>query len=187
MSWFSFYMAGIHPALGLVPIIPTLPHAKTDLGIFATQELGRHDTLSEFEHFFKNPVEVLLGFFGLCNAGVAFSSVGTGTWLVLAGLIIGKPVGITLLTLLAERVFKLQIPAGMSYAHVVTLGCVAGIGFTVALFVSTAACPVPGPTLDAVKMGALGSFGAAVVAFAVAKVLGVKPTGAHVEDETPHA
>jgi Na+:H+ antiporter, NhaA family len=183
MSWTSFYMAGVHPALGLVPIIPTLPHAKSDLGIFAVKELGRHDTLSEFEHFFKNPTEVLLGFFGLCNAAVGFSNVGVGTWLVLAGLIIGKPVGITLLTMVAEKVFRLQIPAGMTYAHVVTLGCVAGIGFTVALFVSTAAFTEPGPTLDSVKMGALGSFGAAVVAFVVAKVLGVKPTGAVVEKE----
>ncbi len=35
MSWISFYYAGIHAALGLVPIIPCLPHAHTDLGIFA--------------------------------------------------------------------------------------------------------------------------------------------------------
>ena len=35
MSWFSFHMAGIHAALGLVPIIPCLPHAKTDMGPYA--------------------------------------------------------------------------------------------------------------------------------------------------------
>ena len=64
LSWLSFYMAGIHPALGLVPIIPTLPHAHTDLGIFAIKELDRHDPLNEFEHFFKYPVEIVLGLFG---------------------------------------------------------------------------------------------------------------------------
>jgi NhaA family Na+:H+ antiporter len=176
LCWFSFYMAGIHPALGLVPIIPTLPHAHTDLGIFAIKELERHDPLNEFEHFFKYPVEIILGLFGLCNAAVAFSSVGTGTWLVLAGLLIGKPLGITLLTLIAEKVFGLQIPEGMGYKHVITLGCVAGIGFTVALFVSVAAFPGGGAVLDSVKMGALLSFGAAVLSFVVAKALGVKPT-----------
>ncbi len=55
MSWFSFYYAGIHAALGLVPIIPCLPHAHTDLGIFAREELNRSDTLNEFEHWWKTP------------------------------------------------------------------------------------------------------------------------------------
>jgi NhaA family Na+:H+ antiporter len=109
---------------------------------------------------------------------VALGNVGAGTFLVLGGLVIGKPLGITLFTWLAEKVFRLEIPAGMTYRHVITLGAVAGIGFTVALFVSEAAFPAEmfdAPLRDAIKMGALGSFFAAVVAFAVAKVLGVKP------------
>ncbi len=178
MSWFSFYYAGIHAALGLVPIIPCLPHAHTDLGIFAREELKRRDTLNEFEHSWKPPVEIILGLFGLSNAGVAFGNVGAGTVLVLIGLLVGKPVGITLFTWIAEKVFKLEIPAGMSYRHVVTLGTVAGIGFTVALFMSEAAFPAGkfDPALrDAVKMGALASFFAAVLSFVVARVLGVKP------------
>ena len=174
LSWIGFAKAGIHPALGLVPFILTLPHARTDLGIFAREELGRDDPLNAFEHWWKNPVELILGLFGLVNAGVGFSSVGAATWLVLAGLMIGKPLGITLFTWIAERVFKLEMPGGMSYRHVVSLGMIAGIGFTVALFVSTAAFP-PGATLDAVKMGALGSFFAAVVAFVGARMLGIRP------------
>ncbi len=178
MSWFSFYFAGIHAALGLVPIIPCFPHAHTDLGIFARDELKRQDTLNEFEHWWKNPVEIILGLFGLVNAGVAFGNVGGATMLVLVGLLVGKPLGITLFTWMAERVFKLEIPAGMNYRHIVTLGAVAGIGFTVALFVSEAAFPAgmfADDLRDSVKMGALASFGAAVVAFIVARVLGVKP------------
>ena len=178
MSWLSFFWAGIHPALGLVPIIITMPHARTDLGIFAREELGRDDTLNAFEHWWKNPVELILGLFGLVNAGVAMSNVGAGTWLVLAGLILGKPLGITLFTWMGEKYLKLEVPAGMNYRHIVSLGLVAGIGFTVALFVSTAAFPVP-PTspavLDSIKMGALASFFAAVIAYAVARLLGVRP------------
>ncbi|MEM9366476.1 MAG: Na+/H+ antiporter NhaA [Planctomycetota bacterium] len=174
LSWFSFYEANIHPALGLVPIIPTLPHAHTDLGLFAREELQRDDTLNAFEHFWKTPVEFFLGLFGLANAGVVMSSVGTGTWLVLGGLLIGKPLGITLMTLLAEKGFGLEKPASMTYRHVATLGMIAGIGFTVALFVSVAAFTTPGAVQDSVKMGALLSFGAAPLAFAMAKVLGIK-------------
>ena len=176
LCWFSFYQAHLHPALGLVPIIPFLPSATSDLGLFAKAELHREDTLNEFEHFWKTPVEFFLCLFGLANAGVVLSSVGTGTWLVLAGLLIGKPVGIAGMTWLAEKGFRLEKPAGMDYRHVVTLGMIAGIGFTVALFVSVAAfSKAPGPILDSVKMGALLSFGAAPLAIIIAKVLGVRP------------
>ncbi len=174
LCWFSFYQAHIHPALGLVPIITLLPHAQTDLGFYAREELDRDDTLNEFEHFWKTPVEFILGAFGLANAGVVFSSLGTGTWLVLAGLLIGKPVGITLLTLFAEKGLKLEKPAGMDYRHVVTLGMVAGIGFTVALFVSVAAFTVAGPVQDSVKMGALLSFAAAPLAIVLGRTLGIR-------------
>lgn len=189
LSWLSFYQANIHPALGLVPIIPVLPHAHTDLGLFARQELQRDDTLNEFEHFWRTPVEVVLGLFGLANAGVVLSSLGTGTWLVLAGLLIGKPLGITLMTLLAEKGMGLEKPAGMDYRHIVTLGMVAGIGFTVALFVSVAAFPDPGAIQDSVKMGALLSFGAAPLAILIGKSLGIRPVKiSHSDDmEAPAA
>ena len=70
---------------------------------------------------------------------------------------------------------KLQKPAGMDYRHVVTLGMVAGIGFTVALFVSVAAFTVAGPVQDSVKMGALLSFAAAPLAIVIGKALGIRP------------
>ncbi|NQV25652.1 MAG: Na+/H+ antiporter NhaA [Rhodopirellula sp.] len=185
-SWFAFYKAGIHPALGLIPIIPIMPHAKSDLGIFAREELDRHDTLNEFEHWWKNKVELILGLFGLVNAGVALTAVGTGTWLVLSGLIVGKPVGIFFMTWFACRVLGLKMPEGMNYRHVITLGMVAAIGFTVALFVSTAAFPLTkfptGIELDSVKMGALGSFGAAGLSFLVARLVGVKSVNSNGDD-----
>ena len=174
LCWFSFFQAHIHPALGLVPIIPFLPHAHTDLGLFAEEEDRRPDTLNAFEHFWKLPVEFFLGLFGLANAGVVMSSLGAGTWLVLAGLLVGKPLGITLLTLFAEKGLRLQKPAGMDYRHIVTLGMVAGIGFTVALFVSVAAFKTAGPVQDSVKMGALLSFGAAPLAILLGKCLGIR-------------
>jgi NhaA family Na+:H+ antiporter len=178
LSWLSFHWTGIHAALGLVPIIPCLPHAHTDLGIYAQKELQRHDTLNEFEHWWKPPVEIILGLFGLANAGVKFGNVGLPTVLILLGLLVGKPLGITLFTWIAARFFRLEVPGGMSYRHVFTLGAIAGIGFTVALFMSDAAFPAgqfPAELRDAVKMGALASFFAAVLAFVVARMLGIKP------------
>ncbi|MDA0376295.1 MAG: Na+/H+ antiporter NhaA [bacterium] len=174
MCWYSFYETGIHAALGLCPIIPFLPHAKTDLGIFAKEELGRHDTLNEFEHWWKKPVELILGLFGLMNAGVVMSSVGAGTWIVLSSLLIGKPLGIVGMALLGEKCFGLKLPDGMTHKHLVIVGVIAGLGFTVALFVAAAAFVEPGPIQDQVKMGALLSFGAAGLAVLTAKLLRMK-------------
>lgn len=177
LCWWSFVRAGVHPALGLVPIVAFLPHAHTDLGIFAREELNRRDTLSAFEAFWKTPVELFLGLFGLANAGVVLSSFGSGTWMVLLGLLIGKPVGITLFTWLATS-FGLQKPAGMTMRHVVVVGMIAAMGFTVALFMSSSAFPGEGAEetiLEQAKMGALLSFGAGFLAFALARALGIRP------------
>ena len=72
--------------MGLLPIVPTIPHADRAFGIFAEAEQYLTDLLNHIEHLLKHPVEVILFFFGLLNAGVAFSSIGSPTWLVLAGL-----------------------------------------------------------------------------------------------------
>ena len=174
LSWFSFYMSGIHAALGLVPIIPTLPHATKDEGLYADAH-GHNDALNQFEHWWKNPVELILGLFALVNAGVVFSAFGAGTWLVTVGLFVGKPVGIGLFTYAAMRLFKLELPSGMTMKQVIVVGCIASLGFTVALFVSTAAFPTPGVIQDSLKMGALLSFLAPVSAVAVAMLLGERP------------
>ena len=176
LSWISFHYSGIHAALGLVPIIMTMPHAGSDEGLFIDSEMEHTDTLNEFARWWKNPVELILGLFGLVNAGVVFSNTGTATWLVLIALVIGKPLGITLFTFLGEKLFHLERPEGMSYRHVVTLGVIAGIGFTVALFVSTAAFTEPGAIQDSAKMGAVGSFAAAVIAIPLGRILRVRPT-----------
>jgi len=181
LCWLSFDLAGIHPALGLVPIIPCLPHAHTDLGIFAREELNRHDTLNEMMHWWKNPVELILGMFGLVNAGVIFGHIGQGTYLVLLGLLIGKPLGICFFTWIAKALFRLEMPVGMTARHVIVVGVISSIGFTVALFVSTAAFKDPSsPILDEVKMGAVFSFFGAVLAFIVARILRIRPL---IEDE----
>ena len=125
------------------------------------------------EHRLKFPVEFVLFFFGLLNAGVEFSAIGAPTWLVLFGLIIGKPVGIFLFGWFAANVLRLGLPDGMRNSDLVVVGCVAAIGFTVALFVASVAFPA-GPVQDAAKMGALFSFGAAIIAIVAGKVFRVQ-------------
>jgi len=172
-SWYGFMMAGIHPALGLLPIVPTIPHADRAFGFFSEAETYLHDLLNDIEHGLKIPVEVVLFFFGLLNAGVVFSAIGDPTWLVLAGLIIGKPVGVFLFGIIGAHVLKLGLPQGMRTIDLFVIGCVSAIGFTVSLFVASVAFD-PGPVQDAAKMGALFSFGAAALSFAAGKLTRVE-------------
>ena len=170
VSWIAFYRGGLHPALALVPIMPFLPHAKRDPGLFVDAP-HLHDPLTRFEQWWKLPVHVILFFFGLVNAGVAVTSVGPGTWTVLIAILAGKPIGILLFTAICVAA-GLHKPAGVTWREMVVVGIIAGIGFTVALFFATAAFP-PGRLLDEAKMGALLSFSASILAIAAAMLLRV--------------
>ena len=128
--------------------------------------------LNDIEHGLKPPVEVILMLFGFANAGVVFSSMGDATWLVLAGLIIGKPVGILLFGYIASNVMRLGLPAGMRVIDLLIVGFIAAIGFTVSLFISAVAFP-PGDIQDAAKMGALFSFSAVFLSLIVGRAIGV--------------
>lgn len=173
LSWYGFQESGLHPALGLLPIVPTIPHADRAFGIFSAAEEHLHDLLNDMEHALKYPVEIILGLFGLMNAGVEFSSMGPATWLVLAGLLIGKPIGIFIFGWIAAKPLGLGLPAGMRLIDLVVIGCVAAIGFTVSLFVASVAFDA-GPVQDAAKMGALFSFAAAIVSIVVGKLTRVQ-------------
>jgi NhaA family Na+:H+ antiporter len=169
LSWVALFVGGIHPALALVPIVPFMPHRSLPVRPFGRRPAIAADTMNAFEHWWKLPVQVVLMAFGFANAGVPIASAGPVTWIVLASLVFGKPAGVVLTTWLAERV-GFERPDGMDYASLVVLGVAAGIGFTVALFFTTAAFP-PSPVLDEAKMGALLSFLAAPLAIGLGRAL----------------
>jgi NhaA family Na+:H+ antiporter len=167
--WVGLYWGGLHPALAMVPVIPFMPHEARDLGLFDPREHGLPDTLNRFEHWWSTPVQIILLFFGLANAGVPLGSIGPGTYYVLLGLVAGKPIGILSATALAT-VAGARLPRGLHYADVLLLGVTAAIGFTVALFFATAAFPA-GEALQQTKMGALLSFLSAPLALLLARLV----------------
>jgi Na+:H+ antiporter, NhaA family len=169
LSWAALYTGGFHPALALVPVVPLMPHSRRDLGVFDEREEYQADTLNRFEHWWTTPVQFVLLLFGFANAGVAFEQIGAGTYYVLAGLLIGKPIGIMLFSGIA-RAAGGQLPPGLRARDLFVVGVVAAIGFTVSLFFATAAFPT-GPALAETKMGALLSFLAAPVALAMSRLL----------------
>ncbi|MEM1066394.1 MAG: Na+/H+ antiporter NhaA [Pseudomonadota bacterium] len=173
LSWFGFQESGLHPALGLLPVVPAIPHADRAFGIFSAAETHLTDLLNHIEHGLKHPVEIILFFFGLMNAGVEFSAIAAPTWLVLAGLLIGKPFGILFFGWLAAGPLRLGLPSGMRTVDLFVIGCVAAIGFTVSLFIASVAFE-GGPVQDAAKMGALFSFAAALVSILAGRVARVE-------------
>jgi NhaA family Na+:H+ antiporter len=170
LSWGAFHFGGLHPALALVPIVPFMPCHERYHELFDKHRPAVSDTLNSFAAWWRLPVQIVLFFFGLANAGVPLAAVGNATWLVALGLLVGKPLGIlgsTAVGVLAG----LRRPAGMTYEDVLIVGVTAGIGFTVALFFATAAFP-RGPLLDEAKLGALISFSAAPIAVACSRYRG---------------
>ncbi|MCA8960356.1 MAG: Na+/H+ antiporter NhaA [Planctomycetes bacterium] len=173
LSWLGLYLAHLHPALALVFVVPFLPSAKRDLGLFQedVDEHAHHSPLEQFEHSMKTFVDFGLFFFAFCNAGVEFSDIGPATWYVLSALVIGKTVGITGFSWVADRA-GFPLPRGMQLRHLVVAGLVASMGLTVALFVAGEAFE-GGPQLEA-KMGALLSGLGAVAALVAGRMLKLK-------------
>jgi len=186
LSWAGFAWAGLHPALGLLPIVPMLPHAHLHTWRAGWNFVTPRDA-EKFEARMKPPVEIILCLFGLLNAGVLLAAPAghdlTAAGLVLGGLVVGKPLGIFLTALLATRL-GLSLATGLRRRDLLVVGCVAGIGFTVAIFVATVAFPYTtdaSKTLQsAAKLGALASFASALVAWLVARLVGVKRRDSHI-------
>jgi NhaA family Na+:H+ antiporter len=124
--------------------------------------------------------------FALANAGVALGDAsldGDSLFVFLGvgiGLVVGKPLGVLLFSWLAMRLGLAELPRGVSLGQLVVVGVVAGIGFTMSIFIAGLAYP-RGVELETAKLGVLlGSGVAAILAFAVGRVLlpACLPTGA---------
>jgi NhaA family Na+:H+ antiporter len=104
--------------------------------------------------------------FALANAGVRFDELSiAGPTAAVAlgcavGLVLGKPVGILLMCWLTVRSKLGSLPAGIGFRHLLVLGVVAGIGFTMSLFIAQLAFTDAG-SLGAAKLGVLAGTGVA--------------------------
>jgi len=165
-AWWALFSAHLHPALALVFIVPFLPGPSHDEGLYQSLAGSHgHSPLESFEHDLKRLVDFGLFFFALANAGVAFGEVNGLSWIILASLIAGKTIGITAFSLGAHAI-GFRLPPGMTAGHVVVTSVVAGLGLTVALFVSGQAFTDPG-LQGAARMGAVFSVAAAGLAVLV--------------------
>ena len=173
--WWGLFTAHLHPALALVFVVPFIPGPNADLGLYLEERKKRatahHSPLEQFEHSTRSVVDFGLFFFAFANAGVSMQGVSGLTWIILIALILGKTLGITLCSYVADKA-GFSLPAGMNLRHLLVTSVIAGLGLTVALFVSGQAF-AESATQGAAKMGALLSVLAGPLAFSLAVALGV--------------
>ena len=117
----------------------------------------------------------VLPLFALANAGITLDTSGLGAAVrepvtvgVVAGLVLGKPLGVLAGAAAARATGLAPLPDGVRWAHLAGVGLLAGIGFTVSLFIAGLAFP-PGDLDDAARLGILiasllaGAAGAALL------------------------
>src|SRR5205823_2373776 len=116
---------------------------------------------------------VVMPLFAFANAGVRIelsmqhAEIGLG---ILAGLMLGKPVGIMTAAFIAVKTGIAKLPQAVNWRSLLGYACLAGIGFTMSLFVATLAFADTG-LVDAAKRGIIiGSLLAGVVGAVIVKI-----------------
>ncbi len=162
IMWGFMLISGVHATIAGVLTAMTVPMRAP----------GGHSPLITAEHTLKPWVTfAIMPVFALANAGVVLHGAGLDTLLhpialgIAAGLVLGKPIGITLTTLLASKVLRQQMPARIP--RMIGISILAGIGFTMSLFIGTLAFG-GGDLATPVRFGVLGgSFISAIAGLAV--------------------
>ena len=101
--------------------------------------------LQRLEHGLHSWIAYLiLPLFALANAGFTLKGVNIAAAIghpvtlgITLGLVLGKPIGITLFTYLAYRILKTPLPSGVNWSHIIGASILGGIGFTMSLFISS--------------------------------------------------
>ena len=131
--WYFVHHSGIHATIAGVLLAFTIPTNDTDV----------LSPLEKLEHFLTKPVALLImPIFALANTNITFvkgmvdglvSPLGLG---IIFGLFVGKTIGITLLSFIAVKMKWAKLPTAANWKHIVGMGMLAGIGFTMSIFIS---------------------------------------------------
>ena len=136
--WFCLLKAGIHASIAGVLLAFTIP--------FAARKSDAPSPSRRLENALHAPVAyVILPLFALANTGVVVDGGAIGLLAsanglgIIAGLVLGKPLGVVALTLLAVKSGISKLPEGVDVRHVVGAGLLGGIGFTMSIFITNLA------------------------------------------------
>lgn len=168
-SWIGVAMAGLPPALGLLPVIPAIPHANRSFGLFAEAEVLLHDPLNQLAHLLVRVVAWVLFAFGLTRGGVDLSALAPTTGTVLAAFWLGKPAGVMAGALAAMALRGGGLPPGIRLRDLCLIAVIPGAGFTVPVLALDIALP-GGAMAEAARLGLAISLLAGPAALILARI-----------------
>jgi Na+:H+ antiporter, NhaA family len=152
LSWIGVAASGLPPALGLLPVIPSIAHADRAFGLFAEAEELLHDPLNRLTHMLIMPLGIILFLFGLIYGGIDLAAFAPTTLVVLAAMWIGKPIGLVAAWVLFERLAGMHLPHGLVRRDLYLIALIMGIGFTVPTLTLDRALP-GGAMQEAARLG----------------------------------
>jgi Na+:H+ antiporter, NhaA family len=136
LLWYFLYRSGVHPTLSGILLAFAIPFRKNI----------EHQPSSILQHALHKPVNfIIIPLFALANTAIhlppewkdgIMSSNSLG---IVIGLLLGKPLGITLFSSLGIALGIARMPEGMNTNKLIGMGLLAGIGFTMSIFISNLA------------------------------------------------
>lgn len=155
--------------------------------ILSHEQIEHVDNLNDWSAKFQSPLQHLehnlhgwvayfiIPIFALANAGVLISgSENLDIALVIniiVCLILGKGIGITLIVFIAQKLKWIEVPSDISFKQIIGVAFLAGIGFTMAIFIGSLAFASTPEFIDSAKIGILiGSFISAIIGYIILRI-----------------
>lgn len=170
--WYLMFKSGVHATIAGVLLAFTIPF---------TGKADDEESPSHFlEHVLHKPVSFLiLPIFALANTGIVIESGWARDLLdmnslgIMFGLVVGKPVGITLFSFLVVLMGICRLPLDLNWKHIFGAGMLGGIGFTMSIFITNLAFTGDNHMITESKMAILlGSTAAAILGLVFLKIFG---------------
>ena len=164
--WYFVLKSGIHATIAGVVLAATIPNSE--------QSNYDGSMLKELEHKLHNFVGIIvLPIFAFFNSDINFGDVTFNSMYsplslgIILGLLIGKPIGITLFTYVGLKTRAFTLPEGVSLNDILGLSFLCGIGFTMSLFINGLAFTDIN-LIDSSKLGIfIGSIISAIVGYII--------------------
>ena len=166
LIWFLVLRSGIHATVAGVLLAFAIP--------YSSRAEDQHSPSHRLEHFLNKPVAFfILPLFALANTGIVIggdwmhSLSGANSLGIVAGLVIGKPLGLSLGCFAAVALGLGRLPPELNWRHIFGAGILGGIGFTMSIFITNLAFSGNAEAINSSKMAILvASLTAGVAGFA---------------------
>lgn len=160
LMWVLMLKSGIHATIAGVMLAFAIP--------FWSRTGDEHSASHTLENQLHKPIAfVVLPLFALANTGVLLNTdllaemAGSNGLGIIAGLVLGKPLGVVLLSAIAIGLGLCRLPPDLRFSHIVGAGMLGGIGFTMSIFITNLAF---GDDIVNVHASKIAIFGASLLA-----------------------